>query len=72
MTTIGPLDFAAVVLIGLLVVGPRRFSAVGRRVGQNLRNFEDALRSGDPTDIDRARVGLPRSERVDRGERWGK
>jgi sec-independent protein translocase protein TatA len=50
---VGPLELIVVLVIALLVLGPKRLPEVGRSVGAGLRDFKAAL-SGD--DDGRARV----------------
>jgi sec-independent protein translocase protein TatA len=49
---IGPMEIAIVLLIALVVLGPKRLPAAGRSLGQGLREFKDGVtgreRSGDP------------------------
>ena len=47
MPTIGPLEIAIVLVIGLLVVGPKRLPGVGRSVGQGIRELRSSLNPDD-------------------------
>lgn len=40
---IGPMEIAIVLVIALLVLGPRRLPAAGRSLGQGLREFKDGV-----------------------------
>ena len=47
MPTIGPLEIAIVLVIGLLVVGPKKLPRLGRSVGQGIRELRSSLDPGD-------------------------
>lgn len=46
MPSIGPLELAIVLVIALIVLGPKKLPEVGRSVGRGMREFKDSL-SGD-------------------------
>jgi sec-independent protein translocase protein TatA len=46
MPNVGPLELIVVLIIALLVLGPKKLPEVGRSVGKGMREFKDAL-SGD-------------------------
>jgi sec-independent protein translocase protein TatA len=43
MPNIGPMELAVVLLIALLVLGPKRLPAAGRSLGQGLREFKESI-----------------------------
>ena len=43
MPNVGPLELIVVLIIALLVLGPKRLPEVGRSVGKGMREFKDAL-----------------------------
>ena len=49
MPNIGPLELLVVLIIGLLVLGPKRLPDAGRSIGRGLREFKQAI-SGDGHD----------------------
>lgn len=49
MPSIGPLELAIVLVIALIVLGPKKLPEVGRSVGRGMREFKDSL-SGDSGD----------------------
>ena len=51
MPNIGPLELAVVLVIALLVLGPKRLPEVGRSLGNGIREFKDSL-TGDHHDDD--------------------
>ena len=48
MPNIGPLEIVIVLIIALVVLGPKRLPDFGRSVGKGLREFKGAI-SGDST-----------------------
>lgn len=46
MPNIGPLELIVVLIIALVVLGPKKLPQVGRSVGRGMREFKDAI-SGD-------------------------
>jgi sec-independent protein translocase protein TatA len=49
MGNIGPLELIVVLIIALVVLGPKRLPEVGRSVGKGMREFKDAI-NGDHHD----------------------
>jgi sec-independent protein translocase protein TatA len=60
MPTIGPLEIAVVLVIALIVFGPKRLPELGKSMGKGLREFKgslsmddrDELPAGDPDTTD--------------------
>jgi sec-independent protein translocase protein TatA len=48
---IGPMELIIVLVIALIVLGPKRLPEAGRSVGKGLREFKESL-SGDRRDDD--------------------
>jgi sec-independent protein translocase protein TatA len=46
MPNIGPLEIIIVLVIALIVLGPKRLPEVGRSIGHGMREFKDSI-SGD-------------------------
>jgi sec-independent protein translocase protein TatA len=53
MPNVGPLELIVVLVIALIVLGPKRLPEVGRSVGKGMREFKEAI-SGE-NDEDEAR-----------------
>jgi len=49
--SIGPMELVIVLVIALIVLGPKRLPEVGRSVGKGMREFKDSL-SGMHVDDD--------------------
>lgn len=43
MPSIGPMELVVVLVIALLVLGPKKLPSVGRSVGTSMREFRDAI-----------------------------
>ena len=51
MPNIGPLELAIVLIIALVIFGPKRLPDLGKSLGKGMREFKDSL-SGDHDDDD--------------------
>ena len=47
MTNLGPGEIIVVLVIALLVLGPKRLPDAGRSVGKGIREFKDAISGKD-------------------------
>lgn len=45
-----PLHILLIVGIALLLFGPSKFAALGKGLGEGIRNFKSAMKEGDPND----------------------
>jgi sec-independent protein translocase protein TatA len=61
MGNIGPLELAIVLVIVLLIFGPKRLPGLGRQLGSGMREFKDSITgtSKDDDDEDEGVAGLP-------------
>lgn len=50
LPNIGPLELAIVLVIVILILGPKRIPAAAKSVGQGFRNFKQSLGSGDKSE----------------------
>jgi sec-independent protein translocase protein TatA len=46
MPSIGPMELVILLIIVLLVVGPKKLPNVGRSLGTGMREFKDAITPG--------------------------
>ena len=49
--SIGPMELVIVLVIALIVLGPKKLPEVGRSIGNGMREFKDSL-SGESKDDD--------------------
>jgi sec-independent protein translocase protein TatA len=52
MPSIGPLELGIVLLIILIVFGPKRLPGLGRQLGTGMREFKDSITGGKDRDED--------------------
>ena len=67
MPNIGPLELAIVLLIVLIIFGPKRLPGLGRQLGSGMREFKDSI-TGKSKDEDEGRGEEPavRQQELDR------
>ncbi len=52
MPNIGPMELVIVLVIALIVLGPKKLPEVGRSVGRGMREFRESLSGDRPGDDD--------------------
>ena len=67
--SIGPLELGIVLLIVLLIVGPKRLPGLGKQLGSGMREFKDSLTSKVDKDLDEKPDGSLDGEVVPERER---
>jgi sec-independent protein translocase protein TatA len=58
MPNIGPLELAIVLVIALVIFGPKRLPDLGRSLGRGMREFKDSIsgKDDDEDDLEQARL----------------
>jgi sec-independent protein translocase protein TatA len=58
MPNIGPMELVIVLVIALVVLGPKRLPDAGKAVGKGMREFKESLSgaSRDDDDVDASRI----------------
>ncbi len=60
MPNIGPLELAIVLVIALVILGPKKLPDAGRSLGRGIREFKGAITGGGIDDKDEVEVsGIP-------------
>ncbi len=62
---IGPLELIIVLVIALVVFGPKRLPDLGRSLGSGMREFKDSISGGSQDDDEPSRIGAARTEEPD-------
>jgi sec-independent protein translocase protein TatA len=52
---VGPLELVIVLVIALVILGPKRLPEVGKSIGNGMREFKDAI-SGNSKDDDEEEI----------------
>ena len=50
MPNIGPMELIVVLVIALLVLGPKRLPGLGKQLGSGMRDFKEAIAGNDRDD----------------------
>lgn len=62
MPSIGPMEIVIILVIALVVLGPKKLPEVGRSIGRGMREFKESL-SGETPDDERPVLGsTPRQQ----------
>jgi sec-independent protein translocase protein TatA len=62
MPNIGPLEIAIVLVIVLLIFGPKRLPGLGKQLGTGMREFKESITGKDKDDDDDARASRADAE----------
>jgi sec-independent protein translocase protein TatA len=54
MPNIGPTELIIVLVLALLILGPKRLPAAGRSLGQGMREFKDSITGKESASSDAA------------------
>jgi sec-independent protein translocase protein TatA len=58
MPNIGPLEIAIVLVIALVIFGPKRLPDLGRSLGSGMREFKDSITGKDDDEEDQAKLEM--------------
>ena len=47
MPSVGPMELIVVLVLALLILGPKKLPDMGRSVGRGMREFKNAVTGGD-------------------------
>ena len=64
-------EILILLVVALLVFGPKRLPEMGRSLGRGMREFKDSISGRDTGDDDRPELDPPREERVKATAREG-
>jgi sec-independent protein translocase protein TatA len=56
MPNIGPMELVIVLVVALLILGPKRLPQAGRSLGQGMREFKDSLTGSSAAAADEPKV----------------
>jgi len=59
MPNIGPMELVVVLVVALLVLGPKKLPEVGRSVGRGIRDFKESVTGGGVKDAEDTDAALP-------------
>lgn len=66
MPNIGPLELAIVLIIALIIFGPRKLPELGRSAGRGIREFKNSVTGDrDKEDADAQRAELEESSKTE-------
>ncbi len=68
MPNIGPMEFAIVLVIALVIVGPKKLPELGRSAGKGFREFKDSVTGNHDGEEEKAQVTSARADTPERAQ----
>jgi sec-independent protein translocase protein TatA len=65
MPNIGPMELVIVLVVALLILGPKRLPGAGRSLGNGIREFKDSISGSGRRDDDRSPAEVTAAEPVE-------
>lgn len=65
MPNIGPMELIIVLVLALIILGPKKLPDAGRSLGRGMREFKDSLTGGNASDHRLASEAQPESATQD-------
>ena len=62
MPNIGPMELAIVLIIALVIVGPKKLPELGKSAGKGFREFKDAVTGSGDGDDEKPRIETTESD----------
>jgi sec-independent protein translocase protein TatA len=64
MPSVGPGEIILVLIVALLIFGPKRLPEMGRSVGKSMREFKDSLSGKDDDEIEHHSATVTRTQEL--------
>jgi sec-independent protein translocase protein TatA len=64
MPSIGPMELVVVLIIALVVVGPKKLPELGRSLGGGMREFKDSVTGKGGTELEAAKIEADPADRA--------
>ena len=66
MPNIGPMELAIVLIIALVIVGPKKLPELGRSVGKGMREFKDSVTGNHDDEDDKPQITATETDAPER------
>ena len=66
MPNIGPMELAIVLIIALVIVGPKKLPELGRSAGKGLREFKDSVTGNHDDEDDKPQITATETDAPER------